>query len=412
MDLGHGLLLTRRTLLAAGAGVLIASRSALGQDAPPPLVLRIAESDLPLGAGQPTLRTPALNGAYAGPLIGMTRGEAVRVSVENHLDFGLRFRTQGLRGAAVTDADTAIAPGETRRLTLTPPDAGSFLYRFEAETAANAGRTALLSGPLVAADTTPAIADREILLALNALVVPGATPAAPPRRAVLVNGAANLAVTGRPGERLRLRAINLAADSLAALRLPPQARIAALDGQPCAPFAPVDGLLLLPPLGRADLVLALPDTPGELAIGDDQEPGRVLVRIAIAGEAMPQRPLALELTANSGLPKEIPFKGAVRAELAAGTAPLPVVKARAGQTVMLTIAPAATLYALALDRQNARLLDNVDDGWKPWWHDTLILFPGETSRLALIPQQPGRYGLTFIPLEENAPPAVAWMEIS
>jgi FtsP/CotA-like multicopper oxidase with cupredoxin domain len=218
-----------------------------------------------------------------------------------------------------------------------------------------------------------------------------------------VNGGADLSTAARPGERLRLRLANLAED-VAALRLPEGARIAAGDGQPCAPFPPLDGLLLLPPLGRADLLLDIPATPGEVAVKDDLVPDHVLVRITVAGEPVIARSLADRLPDNPRLPAKIPLKSAVRANLAIGEpAPEILVKARKGQTVVLTISGGKVLTALRLEGVSARHLDTMDDGWKPWWLDTQLIFPGETSRLAFVADSAGRYPVILQPLEGGGP---------
>jgi FtsP/CotA-like multicopper oxidase with cupredoxin domain len=38
-----------------------------------------------------------------------------------------------------------------------------------------------------------------------------------------------------------------------------------------------------------------------------------------------------------------------------------------------------------------RLLDGMDDGWKPWWHDTVPVGPKSTVRVAFVAEAPGRW---------------------
>ena len=38
-----------------------------------------------------------------------------------------------------------------------------------------------------------------------------------------------------------------------------------------------------------------------------------------------------------------------------------------------------------------RLLDRLDDGWKPFWLDTLAVEPGQTQRIAFLAEYAGRY---------------------
>lgn len=397
---------TRRGFLA-GSLALLSARPSSAQG---PLVLRAAEAKLPFGDA--LLATPAFNDLPAGPELRLRKGEPFALRLENGLDFGLRFRAQGLRGKAVTGHDTPVRPGETREIVLTPPDAGSFVYACGSENGRQAARTLFLSGALVVTADQPPVADRDLVLAVNTITVPGETGAVLFRRSVFVNGSSVLDLRARPGERLRLRFVNLAQDALAGLKLPAGARVVALDGQPCDPFPPLDGIGVLPPLGRADVVLDIaPGTSSPLVVGDAFE-GRDLVKITVEGERVGERFLAERLPDNPGLAKEIPFRSAARATWKVpGPVADPLVFVKTGASVVLTLENDATPRALLLEGQSARHLDALDDGWKPWWHDTVIAAPGETVRLAFVPTETGRFALDLVPLEGTDAPARAWVEV-
>jgi FtsP/CotA-like multicopper oxidase with cupredoxin domain len=256
------------------------------------------------------------------------------------------------------------------------------------------------------------IADGEIILALNAFSIPGPDETSEPLRLVTVNGAPGMELKARPGERLRLRVINLAQESLGALRVPKEAQIVALDGQPCEPFPPFDRALVLGPLGRADIVLNMPVEPGaRTELQDHFNPAHVLVSILVEGERMPERFLAKQLPDNRSLPKEIPFQRAERFAWKALETP-PEMRVKGGTSVVMTFENNATPRALLLEGQTVRLLDALDDGWKPWWQDSILLPPDETQRFAFVPDIVGRFSLDLVPLEGNGAPTRAWIEVS
>ncbi|MGQ4272657.1 hypothetical protein [Terrihabitans sp. B22-R8] len=400
--------ISRRAVLA-GTLCLCAARPVLARNI---FALTAAEGEIVLVPGETALHGPLLNGAAVGPALNLELGKPFSFSVTNNLAFPLSFCPQGL-GTRGDNAEN-IAPGETRSLSLTARDAGSFAYRLETDDAALATRTLLLSGAIIVADTGDAdFAEQDIVAALNTLALPSANAGAPPHRIVTVNGTPGLQISARPAERLRLRLVNIAAESPAALKLPAAARIVAMDGLPCPPFSPNEGLLLMPPFARVDIIVDMPGDAEALTILDDLEPDHVLVRIIPKGEAVPARPRPDALVENPRLPKQIAFEKALRPEIRIGTAaPDPLIRAGAGQTIILSVVNGLALHGLMLDRQTARLLDNLDDGWKPWWHDTLILFPGETSRLAFVPEEPGRYSVTIVPLEGDGATTRAWFEVS
>jgi FtsP/CotA-like multicopper oxidase with cupredoxin domain len=397
---------TRRGFVL-GSTALFAVRPAWAQT---PLVLRAEKAEVPLG--QALLSTSVFNGSSAGPLIEIEQGKPFALSIENKLGFDFHFRPQGLRGKAVSGADDPIKPGETRAITLTPPDAGSFVYRAGREGGTNVTETILLSGPLIVHAEQPRIADSEIVLALNAFSVPGANATSEPLRLVTVNGSPDMEIKARPGERLRLRVINLAQEGLGALRVPKEAQIVALDGQPCEPFPPFDGAIVLGPLGRADVLIDMPAEPGaKIELLDHFNPAHVMVSIAVEGERMAERFLAKQLPDNRSLPKEIPLQRAERFTWKALETP-PEMRVKRGASVVLTFENRTTPHALLLDGQTARLLDALDDGWKPWWQDSILLPPEETQRLAFLPDIAGRFALDLIPLEGNSAPTRAWIEVS
>src|SRR4029079_2792696 len=98
-------------------------------------------------------------------------------------------------------------------------------------------------------------------------------------------------------------------------------------------------------------------------------------------------------------------KGALRVELLLGKAPpdwmAPASFAAAGTSPAFPaqasrpVGPALTdRYCLGivfhLHGHHFRLLDRLDDGWKPFWLDTLAIDPGQTPRIALLAEHAGR----------------------
>jgi FtsP/CotA-like multicopper oxidase with cupredoxin domain len=396
---------TRRGFVI-GSAALVAAQPAL---AVAPLLLRAAKTDLPLGKA--TLSLPAFNDSAAGPLIEIEQGKPFALKVENALDFEFQFQAQGLRGKAVQGADDPIKPGETREITITPPDAGSFAYSAGSEGGLHSTKTILLAGPLIARAQQPRIADADIILALNAFAVPGETQSSEPLRVVTVNGGQGMEIKARPGERLRVRVINLAQEGIGAIDVPKDAQIVSLDGQPCEPFPPFDGAVVVGPLGRADVLIDMPlDADAKLDLTDHFDSSHVLVSIKTEGERVADRFLAKQLPDNRALPKEIPFKSAERFTWKPLETP-PDIKVKRGTSVIVTFENNATPHALLLEGHTVRLLDAMDDGWKPWWQDSILLPPDEIQRFAFVPDVKGRFAVDLVPLEGNGAPTRGFIDV-
>jgi len=134
-------------------------------------------------------------------------------------------------------------------------------------------------------------------------------------------------------------------------------------------------------------------------------------------------PPAAPLPSN-GLPERIELKGATRVEQALGgsrdwvtpasfaeTIP-PAFRAKRGRTVVLALTNrAAIATAFHLHGHHFRLLDRLDDGWKPFWLDTLAIEPGQTQRIAFLAEFPGRYLIESVATDWAAPRLVRWYAV-
>jgi FtsP/CotA-like multicopper oxidase with cupredoxin domain len=58
-----------------------------------------------------------------------------------------------------------------------------------------------------------------------------------------------------------------------------------------------------------------------------------------------------------------------------------------------------------------RLLDRLDDGWKPFWLDTLAIEPGQTQRIAFAAEHAGRWLIESFATDWAAPRLVRWYAI-
>ena len=88
----------------------------------------------------------------------------------------------------------------------------------------------------------------------------------------------------------------------------------------------------------------------------------------------------------------------------------PAFRTRAGRTVVLALANRGKLPAVFhLHGHHFRLLDRLDDGWKPFWLDTLAIDGGETQRIAFAAEHAGRWLLEAVAADWAAPRVVRAM---
>ena len=70
----------------------------------------------------------------------------------------------------------------------------------------------------------------------------------------------------------------------------------------------------------------------------------------------------------------------------------PAFRTKAGRTVVLALSNRGDIAEVYhLHGHHFRLLDRLDDGWKPFWLDTLAIEPGQTQRIALSAEYAGRW---------------------
>jgi FtsP/CotA-like multicopper oxidase with cupredoxin domain len=72
---------------------------------------------------------------------------------------------------------------------------------------------------------------------------------------------------------------------------------------------------------------------------------------------------------------------------------------------------AAIATVFHLHGHHFRLLDRLDDGWKPFWLDTLAIEPGQTQRIAFRAEYPGRYLIESVATDWAAPRLVRWYAV-
>jgi len=429
-------LMDRRELMAGlGAIALVpiwsAIASAQGQTA---LALQAKADILALRPGGP--ETPIWS--LGSPELHFRRGDAVDVAFANDLSGPAVLNWRGLDGAFGVEPLTVRAPlaggaRETQQLRLR--HAGTFLCELGllGDGAARPSR----ARALVVRETEAIQVDRDAVCLIEdwrlrpdgTAIAPGGDPkdAAP---VLTANGRFSLDITARTNERIRIRFINSCQRSVIAAKIENfEVRVMAIDGQPAEPFGARNGALVLAPGGRIDVfidVTASAGTASAILIHDGRE-ARPIGKIVVSNES-PIRtsplPPAPPLPSN-GLPAQLDLKGASRFDVGLGgpqdgwvppanfaaTAP-PAFKAKTGGTVVLALTNhAAIATVFHLHGHHFRLLDRLDDGWKPFWLDTLAIEPGQTQRIAFAAEYAGRWLIEQVAADWAAPRLVRWYSV-
>lgn len=198
---------------------------------------------------------------------------------------------------------------------------------------------------------------------------------------------------------------------------------AALAGP--APLAPGGRIAVALPLRQAGTFLVTADPLGDGAppcsaralVVAERGPPRPIARIVMA-DAAPVRPAPLppaDALPAPDLPARLDLKGALRITLtlASNTSWLPAMEAAAvtpafraarGRTVVLPLSnPSAAPVVFRLNGHHMRLLDRLDDGWKPFWLDTLLVGARQTERVAFSAEHAGRWLMEATALDWAAP---------
>jgi FtsP/CotA-like multicopper oxidase with cupredoxin domain len=212
--------------------------------------------------------------------------------------------------------------------------------------------------------------------------------------------------------------------------------IVAIDGQPSEPFEPLRNLMPIGPGARFELIFDMPAEVGSTvrfvlrgggAAPTRHEPDRPLVVFTATGAPAAPRPHFIALPANPLLPKEIDLAGAQRADFVLSGGPpfqvngvaakgpwpdKPLLKVRKGAPVTLgLINKTASPQAIRWGGHVARLLHALDDGWEPYWRDSVLLTPGQTAHVAFVADNPGRWPIESAILDCQAAGARSFFEV-
>jgi FtsP/CotA-like multicopper oxidase with cupredoxin domain len=239
-----------------------------------------------------------------------------------------------------------------------------------------------------------------------------------------VNGARSFDIATRRNERLRLRFVNACQRSIVAIKVHDHdVRVIAIDSQPAEPFSARDGQLVLAPGTRIDTIIdaTAPAATASLVELHDGKSIRTIARLVYDDRAAirPQPKIALATLPSDELPQKLPLQGARRIELlfdgsssssgwirptATTTAVAPAFRLKRGQVAVLTLINRSNIPAtFFMHGHHFRLLDNLDDGWKPFWLDTLIVDAQQTQRIAFVGKHIGEWLIEMIANDWNSP---------
>ncbi len=434
--------LTRRALLRGGFAAVAWDLGPLRAETPAPgpdgfLAFEAAPSRLALA---PPPADPAATFSYAGatpgPLLRLKKGEELKLRLVNKLGEPTALSFPGLRTANASAGyggltGPRLAPGGSADISFAPPDPGFNLYlpHGGATDAGQQGRG--LFGPIVVDEAEKVDVDQDVAIVLSdwSLDERGqirddfadlvfARGAGRRGGLVFANGAAApLKLKASRGARVRLRLANAATARLANVGIDgAKTLIVAVDGQPADPFEPLRNQFPMGPGARFELMFDMPrgaDAAVSFVLrGENGAPDQLFVAIAAEGGPVAERAAPARLVANPLLPAEIALEASKRTDFVvtgggaapfalngvtfADWAPKPAAVIPRGAPAVFAIAnKTAVVQAMRLGGHVARLLHSMDDGWEPYWRDTILIQPGRTAHIAFVADNPGKWPIEF-----------------
>jgi FtsP/CotA-like multicopper oxidase with cupredoxin domain len=426
----------RRSVLAglAATASLYGLGARAASDAPQRLALRALEATnrWQWGDRRPT---PLFLLRATPPVLRFKPGLLV-VAFQNDLPMPATLDWCGVDGSPAAEPLTAqppLAPGTKVSFTVTLRRPGTFLCSLRPLEDASARPCQPIA--LVVEETEPPSVDRdEVMLIEEWRLRADGTAAAPgtdPKdtetlHTINESYSSDLhEIPVRANQRFRYRFINCSPRTPLAVKFEGlDVRIMAIDSQPAEPFSARNGALVMAPGSRVDAfvdVIGRPGLPFSLLLHDGKQARRVADFVISDEPPVRTAPLSpAPALPSDGLPEKLDLKNALRVDLPlAGpewTAPAsfaasaaPAFRAKAGRTVVLALVNrGASATTFHLHGHHFRLLDRLDDGWKPFWLDTLAVEPGQTQRIAFAADYAGRFLIEQAAADWAAPRLVRW----
>ncbi|MGA7070291.1 multicopper oxidase family protein [Bradyrhizobium sp.] len=430
----HNFRPNRRAVVAGlTAAALQAPNSAASAEEAPRLALRCRSDVLRLREKGPATEVWSLGDQ---PLR-FKRGDRPEITLANDLPVPIVLNWRGVDGVAAVEpllVRSPLAPSASDSFRLPPRHAGTYLC--DPALLGDGAARPFRAVPLIVSENEPVRVDRdEVFLIEGWRLKPDGSAIAPgldPDGTVpvyTVNGALTPEIRVRGRERLRMRFINALPRHVIALKIEHyDVTVMALDSQPAEPFLARGGALALAPGGRADVFIDVPPAPANSSIlmhdGDAARPIAQLVpsdeapvrsEILPASPALPSNGLPARLELKSALRVDLPFGGEQKDWLSpvtfASTVP-PAFRAKAGRTVVLSLINRASMTSVFhLHGHHFRLLDRLDDGWKPFWLDTIAIDAGQTQRIAFAAEYAGRWPMEAVETNWSAPRLLRWYSV-
>jgi FtsP/CotA-like multicopper oxidase with cupredoxin domain len=432
--------LDRRELLAGlGAAVLSPALPSIATaQARPNLSLQAKAGTAALRPGEPGTAIWSLLTPTPEPGRRFKRGDTLEIALGNELPVSAILNWRGIGGVPAAEplvARAPLTPGGKETFATPLRYAGTFLCDLRLLGDGQA-RPSPMRALIVQESEAVAVDRDEVFLIEDWRLRADGTAIAPgidPKDTVpvyTVNGRTSPDIPIRVNERLRFRFINGHQRNVIAVKIEGHdVRVMALDSQPAEPFLARNGAIVLAPGARADAFIdatAAPGSTSAILLHDGKE-ARPIARLVTSNEK-PFResllPPAPPLPSN-GLPAQLDLKNASRFDLSLGgpqtdwvtpanfaaTAP-PAFRAKAGRTVVLALTNRAAIPTVFhLHGHHFRLLDRLDDGWKPFWLDTLAIEAGQTQRIAFAAEYAGRWLLESMTTDWAAPRLVRWYSV-
>ncbi len=380
---------------------------------------------------------PGAGGAVFDPTFpaNLRRGDRLRVNVTNSLAVPISLGVLGLDGVPALQPllNAALEPGKMQLIEQPLGQAGTFLLEARSlEDGAGAARAIAAfsvddaSSPRVDRDETLLIEDVR-LRADGSSVAPG-LDSGDTRTVYSVNGQTNFDLRVRTNQRLRLRLINGCQRNAIALQFDDHdLRVIAIDSRPAEPFLARDRRLILAPGTRMDVLIDAtqpagatsavqlfdgggPKRIGQLSYGDGA-PARA--QLLPPAQPLDDGPIKLALASAHRAQLDLGSSSWLSAEELATKRPPPLFRVKQANTVLLTLTNRTTgPITFRLYGHHFRWLDRLDDGWKPFLPDTMLVDVGRTERIAFRTDVAGDWLIESTAMSWSAPRKFHWFAVS